>query len=135
MRSTCDCQGVSDCPAGRHAAKLKLVPSPLVKVIYVEHGGARHEHDLPAGWNAMDGAVQYDIRAIRAHCGGAGVCATCHVYVDEAFAAQLPEPTRDESATLNFTACDRQPNSRLACRIELSESLDGIVLRIPERQL
>ena len=109
--------------------------TPVVKVVYIEHNGTRHEHELPVGWSAMDGAIQFGIKAIFARCGGACACATCHVYVDLAFVDRLPEPGKDELDALVAVATPRLPNSRLSCQIELTPDIDGLVMRLPERQL
>ncbi len=61
-------------------------------------------------------------------------CATCHVYVDEAWLAKLPAPDTDEEDMLGFVAAERQPNSRLSCQLKLDEGLSGIVVTIPPRQ-
>ena len=106
-----------------------------MKIVFLDPDGARREHEAPEGWTALDVAVQHEIGAIQGRCCGACVCATCHVYVESAHASLLPAPTRDEAQTLRFTATERLPNSRLACQIQLQPALDGIVLRIAERQL
>ena len=108
----------------------------MVKVVYVEHEGVRHEVDLPEGWSAMDGAVQHDIKGIIASCGGAGVCGTCHVYVDQAYLSLLPKASTEELETLEAAAATEcLPNSRLACMISLRSETTGIILYLPERQL
>jgi 2Fe-2S ferredoxin len=35
---------------------------------------------------------------------------------------------------LECTAAERRPESRLSCQIKMSDALDGLVLRTPERQ-
>jgi 2Fe-2S ferredoxin len=74
------------------------------------------------------------IEAIAADCGGCLSCATCHVYVDEAWLARLPPMSDDESAMLEMTAAERRPHSRLSCEIVLDDSLDGLVVHLPETQ-
>ena len=83
---------------------------------------------------ALAVAVMNDIDGIVAECGGSRMCATCHVYVDEAFLDRLPEMTADEDEMLNAAASERKPNSRLSCQIVLSAEIDGLVVRIPDRQ-
>ena len=70
---------------------------------------------------------------IEAECGGACACATCHVYVDEQWTAVVGEPEAMEEDMLDF-AYDVQPNSRLSCQIKVRDALDGLVVRVPERQ-
>ncbi|HZV19931.1 MAG TPA: 2Fe-2S iron-sulfur cluster-binding protein, partial [Hyphomicrobiales bacterium] len=60
-------------------------------------------------------------------------CATCHVYVDEAWKEKTGSPSPMEEDMLDF-AFEVQPNSRLSCQIRLTPELDGLVVRIPEHQ-
>ena len=61
-------------------------------------------------------------------CGGAMSCATCHVVVEEQFAALLPAPDDTENQMLDFTAAPRQASSRLSCQIRVSDDLDGLIV-------
>ena len=107
----------------------------MPKVTYIERGGRAHEVELPLGKSVMRGAVDNDIPGIDADCGGECACATCHVYVDEAWLAVTgtPVPGSQESSMLSFATLYR-PNSRLSCQIKMSEALDGLVVRLPEGQ-
>jgi 2Fe-2S ferredoxin len=82
----------------------------------------------------MQGATHQGIDEILAECGGNAMCATCHVYVDEAQIDLLPPLTEDEDALLDGAAAERLPTSRLSCQIVVTPELDGLVLRLPERQ-
>ena len=62
------------------------------------------------------------------------MCATCHVYVDEAWADKLPAPLANELELLECTASERQGNSRLSCQIKLTDAMQGLTVRVPERQ-
>ena len=62
------------------------------------------------------------------------MCATCHVYVDNAFVSKLPERGEEEDEMLDSAAADRLENSRLSCQIQVDDSLDGLVVQIPEMQ-
>ncbi|TIT71829.1 MAG: (2Fe-2S)-binding protein, partial [Mesorhizobium sp.] len=57
----------------------------------------------------------------------------CHVYVDEAWTSEVGEPEAMEEDMLDF-AYDVRPNSRLSCQIKVRDALDGLVVRVPERQ-
>ena len=106
----------------------------MPKIIYEAHDGSRTEQEVPLGWSVMEGAVQNNIDGIDADCGGCLSCATCHVYVDEAWLAKLPAKEDLEDDMLECTACDSEPNSRLSCQIAVTEELDGLVVRMPEYQ-
>jgi len=104
-------------------------------VIYTHPTGERREVEVPIGQNLMLGAAAHGIDGIVGDCGGAMSCATCHVIVDEAFAALLPAPDDTESQMLDFTAAPREANSRLSCQIVMSVSLVGIAVRIADPQV
>jgi len=104
-------------------------------VIYTHSTGERREVEVPIGQNLMLGAAAHGIEGIVGDCGGAMSCATCHVIVEESFAALLPAPDDTENQLLDFTAAPRQANSRLACQIVMSDSLAGITVRIAETQV
>jgi ferredoxin, 2Fe-2S len=60
---------------------------------------------------------------------------TCHVYVDDKWIRRLAAVGDDEDALLDGTASERQANSRLSCQIKITPELDGLVLRLPKRQV
>ena len=70
---------------------------------------------------------------VAAECGGACACATCHVYVDEAWREKTGSPSPMEEDMLDF-GFDVKENSRLSCQIKVTDELDGLVVRVPERQ-
>ncbi|SJZ87334.1 2Fe-2S iron-sulfur cluster-binding protein [Consotaella salsifontis] len=102
-------------------------------LIFVAPDGTQFKVEAAAGSTAMENAVRNSVPGIEAECGGACACATCHVYVDEAWAERLGTPAPMEEDMLDF-AYDVRPNSRLSCQIRLSDALDGLVLHLPERQ-
>jgi 2Fe-2S ferredoxin len=106
----------------------------MVKITYVEHDGSRQDIDVPVGWSVMQAAVKHGVEGIEAECGGGCACATCHVFVDEAFLDKLPPAAANEEAMLENTAVERHSNSRLSCQIKVTEALDGMVVTMPERQ-
>ena len=105
----------------------------MPKIKYIEHSGKEHEVDVPVGWSVMEGAVKNLIPGIDADCGGACACATCHVFVDQAWLEKLPAKEDMEETMLDF-APDMAPNSRLSCQIKVTPELDGLVVRMPKSQ-
>ena len=105
----------------------------MPKIKYIEHTGKEHEVDVPAGWSVMEGAVKNLIPGIDADCGGACACATCHVFVDDAWLAKIPKKEDMEETMLDF-APDMSANSRLSCQIKVTPELDGLVVRMPKSQ-
>ena len=73
-----------------------------------------------------DSGVVGDLLAL---CGGSCACATCHVYVDPAYAARLPPMSEDEDALLS-SSDHRNPNSRLSCQIRIAGDLEGLRVAI-----
>lgn len=86
------------------------------------------------GRSLMRAAVDAGIAGIVADCGGTLSCATCHVLFDADQFARVGPAAPDESAMLEMTASAREPGSRLACQITLTEALRGLVVRLPASQ-
>jgi 2Fe-2S ferredoxin len=106
----------------------------MIKIHLMGPGAAATTLEVKAGESLMQAAVAANVRGMEADCGGLLTCATCHVYVREPFAAQLPPPQDDELGMLEFTASPRRPNSRLSCQIELTAALDGLTVDLPANQ-
>jgi 2Fe-2S ferredoxin len=105
---------------------------PTIRFIHPD--GATRELAAPEGASVMQVATGAQLLGIVGECGGSAMCATCHVYVDEAWAERLPAPLSNELEMLECTASERRPTSRLSCQIKMSVALDGIVLRLPANQ-
>jgi 2Fe-2S ferredoxin len=105
----------------------------MPKITYIEHNGAEHALDVKNGLSVMEGAVKNNVPGIDADCGGACACATCHVYVDAAWADKVGSKSAMEESMLDF-AENVEANSRLSCQIKVSDALDGLVVRMPESQ-
>lgn len=105
----------------------------MIELHFIHPGGGRTSGHAKTGQSLMQAALALGIDGIAADCGGLLTCATCHVYVDTAPEA-LPPVTADEDAMLDFAAMPRQPQSRLSCQIALTPALDGLEVRLPERQ-
>ena len=105
----------------------------MAKITYIEHNGTRHEVTAEPGMTVMEAAVKNQVPGIEAECGGACACATCHVYVDEAWREKAGSPSEMEEDMLDF-AFDVRPSSRLSCQIKVRPELDGLVVSIPEKQ-
>jgi 2Fe-2S ferredoxin len=105
----------------------------MAKIIFIEHSGTTHEVEAKTGLSVMEAAVKNNIPGIDADCGGSCACATCHVFVDDAWLAKCGTPDTQEKSMLGFAAT-AQANSRLACQITVSDALDGLVVRMPEAQ-
>ena len=105
----------------------------MAKITYIEHDGSEHVVDVKTGLSVMQGAVKNSVPGINADCGGACACATCHVYVDEAWREKTGTSSAMEASMLDF-AENVEPNSRLSCQIKVTDDLDGLIVRLPESQ-
>ena len=107
----------------------------MVKIVYIEFSGARHEVDVEPGLTVMEGARNNNVPGIEADCGGACACSTCHVYIDSDWVKKLPEKDPMEEDMLDF-AYEPDPNrSRLTCQVKVTDELDGLIVNMPERQI
>jgi len=113
---------------------FKRTPKPTANVTYISSAGVTREVAVPLGSSVMEGAVNNGIDGIVAECGGACMCATCHVFVDEAFLGKLEPIAEDEQEMLNNTFVPRRPNSRLSCQIPVTEELEGLIVNTPSAQ-
>ncbi len=105
----------------------------MPKISYITHDDTSFEVDAAAGTTVMENAIKNSVPGIEAECGGACACATCHVYVDDAWIEKTGPAEAMEEDMLDF-AYDLQPNSRLSCQIKVSDDLDGLIVRVPEKQ-
>ena len=95
----------------------------------------RHTNQVANGLTVMEGARDNNIPGIEADCGGACACSTCHVYVDDAWVAKLPRKDAMEEDMLDFAFEPDLVRSRLTCQIKVSDKLDGLIVRMPEKQI
>ncbi|MBI0162859.1 (2Fe-2S)-binding protein [Bartonella sp. M0283] len=106
----------------------------MVHILFIsKENNQQFAVDSSSGLTLMEAALENNVPGIIAECGGACSCATCHVYIDDKWQNRVGAPNIMEDDMLDF-AYDRRENSRLSCQIVLDESLDGLVVYIPERQ-
>ena len=106
----------------------------MTKITYIQEDGSEQTIDANNGSTVMETAVDNDVDGIVAECGGACSCATCHVYVDPEWLAKTGEVDSMEDGMLDCVL-ERKPNSRLSCQIQVSDEIDGLVVRIPADQI
>ncbi|BBF91819.1 2Fe-2S iron-sulfur cluster-binding protein [Blastochloris tepida] len=105
----------------------------MPKITFIDPTGTAHTVEAEIDSTVMEGAIKNGVPGIEAECGGACACATCHVYVDEAWLERTGEPVAMEQDMLDF-AFDVRANSRLSCQIKVTEELDGLVVTVPDKQ-
>ena len=105
----------------------------MPKITFIAHSGQRHTVDAEAGLSLMRAAIDHNVPGIDGDCGGACACATCHVFIEGAWAAKTGARTQQENEMLNFAA-ELRDSSRLACQITVTDDLDGLEVTMPEGQ-
>ena len=105
----------------------------MPKITYKTPDDKTHIIDVQNGLTVMEGAIQNDIPGIDADCGGGMSCATCHVYINEEWLGKLPVKEDSEEDMLDM-AFEPKKNSRLSCQLIVSDTLDGLVVKIPSEQ-
>lgn len=106
----------------------------MPKIHVMRADGSSRDLDAADGTSVMQAVTGAGEPGVVAECGGSAMCATCHVYVDDAWAQRLPAPLANELEMLECTAAERRATSRLSCQIKLDATLDGLVVHLPERQ-
>ncbi len=106
----------------------------MPRITYIEHNGTEHTVDVAVGLTVMEGAVNNNVPGIDADCGGACACSTCHAYVNRDWVGKLPAREDMEEDMLDF-AYEPNERSRLTCQIQVTAELDGLVVRMPEKQI
>ena len=101
----------------------------MPQVTYITANGTIRTHELRNGQSVMEGAIRNGVPGILAECGGACMCATCHVYVESEFRDIAGEISNDESDLLD-TSSHRTVASRLSCQIAFGPALDGLRVTI-----
>jgi 2Fe-2S ferredoxin len=104
-------------------------------VTFIAADGAETKVEARVGTSVMEAARDAGLDDIIAECGGAMACATCHVYVEPDWRAQVGAASAGEADMLDFAASETNEGSRLSCQIALSDALDGLVVRLPESQV
>lgn len=100
-----------------------------MKIVVVDANGAEEEYEAIEGWTLMEILREYGL-GVKAECGGALACATCHVYVDPDWVARLPAPRPDEVDMIADHAMAPRETSRLSCQIVLTSALDGLKVAV-----
>ena len=107
----------------------------MAKVTYVQPDGTSRTCVNFEGMTVMHLAVGNLVDGIDALCGGVMQCGTCHCYIAPEWTGRVGPPGADEALMLEaLEGVEVRPTSRLSCQIQLSEALDGLVVRMPEGQ-
>ncbi|MGD9669062.1 MAG: 2Fe-2S iron-sulfur cluster-binding protein [Hyphomicrobiaceae bacterium] len=108
--------------------------TPLLRLAVRLANGLRREHGAIAGMHLVELMRAHGL-PVKAQCGGAGACATCHVRIPAQWQDLLPPPSDDELAKLDEVP-GADESSRLACQIVMTDAIDGLEVALqPDSQL
>jgi 2Fe-2S ferredoxin len=101
-------------------------------LIVVNRAGDETNIDAREGVSVMEAIRDNGFDELLALCGGCCSCATCHVFVDEAWTGVVGTASGDEDDLLD-SSDHRGDRSRLSCQIMMTAALDGLrVVIAPE---
>jgi len=105
----------------------------MANITYITADGKEQKVELSPGISLMEGAIMNDVEGIESICGGNCYCGMCRVFVAETWRQHVGEASDYEQPVLEGFG-DHRPGARLACQIQVSESLCGLVVHLPEKQ-
>lgn len=99
-----------------------------VNITIIDREGVEHALVAPTdmSMNIMEVCKAYEL-PVLGECGGMAMCATCQCYLESDH--DLPEQSDAELDMLD-QAFFVKANSRLGCQIQVTDAIEGIVLRL-----
>jgi len=107
----------------------------MTTLTYINADGVKTTVDAQDGDNVMQTALAHDVEGVIGECGGSMMCATCHCYVDEAFADKAGARMDGEDEMLECATSEVKTTSRLSCQIVINPDLEGLVVHLPGDQI
>jgi 2Fe-2S ferredoxin len=101
----------------------------MPKITVISRNGSARDVEAENSLSLMEVIRDNGFDELLALCGGCCSCATCHVFVDGAFADKVPAMSEDENDLLDSTD-SRNESSRLSCQIQMNDALEGLVVTI-----
>lgn len=98
-----------------------------MNVTFVLKDGTKKIVGFKEGQTVLQVAEENGIK-LNSNCEGFGVCGGCHVKIENLL-NELPEISEKEDDTLD-RVFGVGMNSRLACQVVLSSSLDGLIVKL-----
>lgn len=95
----------------------------------VSRSGDIRSVSAEADLSLMEAIRDAGVDELLALCGGCCSCATCHVYVDDRWLAEMGPMTDDENDLLD-SSDHRTAQSRLSCQVQLTAGMEGMVITI-----
>jgi ferredoxin, 2Fe-2S len=100
-----------------------------LSIVVITPDGVRHQVPALAGWRVME-LIRDAGLPIKAECGGAMACGTCHVFVEPEWLAKVPPMRDDERDALLDHALGVDAGSRLSCQLIMTDALNGLVVTL-----
>lgn len=94
------------------------------------NGVERVLNDAEEGVSLMELARRHGVDGILGDCGGGCSCATCHVYIGDAWWGAVGAPDDIETDLLDMVADVKQDHSRLGCQVRMRAALDGLEVTV-----
>ena len=109
----------------------------MITVNFIRTNDEKVQVKVPAGWTVMEAAKEANLEEIPATCMGCCACATCHVYVNNAWIDKLGEIDYNtpEQELLEYENGYKKGISRLGCQIMLTKELDNITFHLRDDEL
>lgn len=101
----------------------------MVRMTVVDRDGNEHAIEAEPGLKVMEILRELDY-GLTAICGGMCACASCHIYVDDAWVDRLPKMKSDEQEMLIELSDYCEKTSRLSCQIEFTAELNNLKVSI-----
>ena len=109
----------------------------MITVNFIRTNNEKVQVKVPVGWTVMEAAKEANLDEIPATCMGCCACATCHVYVNNAWIDKLGEIDYNtpEQELLEYENGYKKGISRLGCQIMLTKELDNITFHLRDDEL
>ena len=103
----------------------------MIKITFITTDGENIETKGESGATLLELASEYDVEGIKAECGGACACATCHVYLDSSYMDKVTKAEQHEEEMISILD-DYDDYSRLACQVTITDEMHGMKVRVAE---
>ena len=100
----------------------------IVSITIIDRDNQSHILEAPTdiNMNLMQLCKSYEL-PVEGTCGGMAMCASCQVYIESNHVSL--KRNNDEQAMLD-EAWNVQQNSRLGCQIQITQDLDGLIIKL-----
>lgn len=106
----------------------------MPQITFVQPDESTTTIDAEDGLSVMEVARINDVSGIIGQCGGSLVCSSCHVHVAPEWMDKVGSPDNVEEMMLEMVE-GADENSRLCCQIIVNDTIDGLRVRVPLKQL